>query len=182
MSHPSSHSGSCDDGRRCGRGFLHGRGCSWSSSVVLESEFCARGPHRVYRFLELSLTLLSLPEAGIEYRLQGRYFLEISQRQRRAFIDSSGDLGQSRSYSWFILSGGLTGRKAQWVLPFLFLFSCRCWSQRGRYDFQSPSPRVWKDQFTPGKFCGQAWGYIPVLIREQPQGRNLYLTEIINYA
>lgn len=118
--------GSCDDGRGCGRSFLLGRGCSWSSSAVRGSEFCGRDPHRVYRFLELSLALLPLPEAGIEHRLRGRYFLQISQRQRRAFIDSSGDLWQSRSYSGFILSDGLTGRKAQWVLPFLFSFSCRC--------------------------------------------------------
>lgn len=91
-----------------GRGFLRGRGCSWSSSVVPGSEFCGRDPHRVYRFLELSLALLPLPEAGIEHRLRGRYFLQISQRQWRAFIDSSGDLWQSRSYSRFILSDGLT--------------------------------------------------------------------------
>lgn len=87
-------------------------------SVVLGSEFCGRDPHRVYRFLELSLTLLPLPEAGIEHRFRDRYFLQISQRQRRAFIDSSGDLWQSRSCSRFILSDGLTGRKPSGFCPF----------------------------------------------------------------
>lgn len=61
---------------------------------------------------------------GGRYRTQagGRYILQIPQSQKRAFIGSSGDPWQSRSYSQFILRDGLRGRRAQWVWLSLFFF------------------------------------------------------------